>query len=90
VGIRQSQVRANTLGLVGYPSPRDFKNMVRSNMINNCSVTSTDIENAHTLFGDDIATLRGETVRNTQEQVMADYVEITKDILDLNKDATMA
>jgi hypothetical protein len=86
--------RANSarraLGLVGYPSPRDFKNMVRSNMIKNCSVTSTDIDNAHKLFGDDIATLRGETVRNTQYPIMADYVEIPKAILDLNKDVTMA
>jgi hypothetical protein len=48
------------LGLVGYPSPRDFKNMVRSSMIKNCSVTSTDIDNAHKLFGDDVATLRGK------------------------------
>jgi hypothetical protein len=37
------------LGIVGYPSPRDFKNMVRSNMIKNCSVTSSDIDNAHKL-----------------------------------------
>jgi dimeric dUTPase (all-alpha-NTP-PPase superfamily) len=59
-------------------------------MINNCSVTSTDINDAHKLFADDIATLMGNTVRNTQDPVMADYVEIPKDILDLNKDVTMA
>jgi hypothetical protein len=58
-------------------------------MIKNCSVASTDIDNAHKLFCDDIATPRGETVRNTQDPVMADYVEIPKDILDLNKDVTM-
>jgi hypothetical protein len=29
-------------------------------------------------------------VRNTQDPVMADYVEIPKAILDLNKDVTMA
>jgi hypothetical protein len=78
------------LGLVGYPSPRDFKNMVRSNMINNCNVTPTDIDNAHKLFGDDIATLREETVRNTQDPIVADYVEIPRTILDFNKDVTMA
>jgi hypothetical protein len=50
------------LGLVGYPSPRDFKNMVKSNMIKNCYVTPTDIDNAYNFFGDNIATLRGETV----------------------------
>jgi hypothetical protein len=78
------------LGLVGYPSPRDFKNMVRSNMIKNCNVTPTDINNAHKLFGDDIAMLRGKTVCNTHDPVMADYVEIPRAILDLNKDVTIA
>jgi hypothetical protein len=53
------------LGIIGYPSPRDFKNMVRSNMIKNCNVTPTDIDNAHKLFGDYIATLRGKTVHTT-------------------------
>jgi hypothetical protein len=53
-------------------------------------VTSTEIDNAHKLFGDDVATLRGKTVRNNQDPVMADYVEIPKAILDLNKDITMA
>jgi hypothetical protein len=78
------------LGLVGYPSPRDFKNMVRSNMIKNCNVTPIDIDNAYKLFGDDIASLRGKTFRTTPDPVMADYVEIPKDILDLNKDLTVA
>jgi hypothetical protein len=79
-----------SLGLVGYPSPRDFKNMVRSNMIKNCTVTPTDIDNAHKLFGADIANLRGKTVRRTQDAVMADYVAIPKEIIDLNKEITLA
>jgi hypothetical protein len=86
----KAKAARRALGLVGYPSPRDFKNMVRSNMIKNCSVTSNDIDNAHKLFGDDIATLRGKTVRNTPEAVVADYVEIPKEILDMNKAVTIA
>jgi hypothetical protein len=39
------------LGLVGYPSPRDFKNMVRPNMINNCTMTNSNINNANKIFG---------------------------------------
>jgi hypothetical protein len=77
------------LGLVGYPSPRDFKNMVRSNMIKNCNVTPNDIDNDYKLFGDDIATLRGKTVRITPDPVMADCVEIRKEILDLNRELTV-
>jgi hypothetical protein len=64
--------------------------MVRSNMIKNCNVTPIDIDNAYKLFGDDIASLRGKTVRTTPDPVMADYVEIPKEILDLNKDLTVA
>jgi hypothetical protein len=78
------------LGLAAYPSPRDFKNMVRSNMIKNCNVTPIDINNAYKLFGDDIASLRGKTFRTTPDPVMADYVEIPKEILVLNKDLTVA
>jgi hypothetical protein len=59
-------------------------------MIKNCSVTSTDIYNAHNFFGDDIASLRGKTLCNTQDTVIADYVEIPNEILDLNKEVTMA
>jgi hypothetical protein len=55
----RTKAARRALGLVGYPSPRDFKNMVRSNMIKNCTVTPTDIDNAHKLFCADIATLRG-------------------------------
>jgi hypothetical protein len=59
-------------------------------MIKNCSVTSTDIDNAHKLFGDDIATLRWKTARNTPDSVVADYLEIPKEIIDMNKAVTIA
>jgi hypothetical protein len=86
----KAKAARRALGLVGYPSPRDFKNMVRPSMIKNCSVTTTVIDNAHKLFCDNIATLRGKTVRNTPYAVMADYVEIPKDILDMNKAVTIS
>jgi hypothetical protein len=86
----RAKAARRALGLVGYPSPRDFKNTVRSNMIKNCTATPTDIDNAHKLFGADIATLRGKTVRKTQDAVMADYAAIPKEIIDLNKEITLA
>jgi hypothetical protein len=86
----RAKLAHRALGLVGYPSPRDFKNMVRSNMIKNCNETPIDIDNAYKLFGDDNASLRGKTFRTTPDPVMADYVETPKEILDLNKDLTVA
>jgi hypothetical protein len=86
----KAKAAQRSLGLVGYPSPWDFNNMVRSNMIKNSSVTPTDIDNAHKNFGDNIATLRGKILRNTPDAVVADYVEIPKEILDMNKAVTIA
>jgi hypothetical protein len=86
----RAEAARRALGLVGYPSPREFKNMVRSNMIKNCTVTPTDIDNAHKVFGADIATLRGKKVRRTQDALLADYVAIPKEIMDLNKEVTLA
>jgi hypothetical protein len=76
--------------LVSYPSPKDFMNIVRSNMIKNCPICPIDIINAHKLFGPDIATLKGKTVRRTPAGVMTEYIEIPKEIISLNKNVTLA
>jgi hypothetical protein len=55
------QVR-RALGMVGYPSPKDFGNMVHSNMIHNCPVAPSDVEAADNIFGPDIALLKVKTV----------------------------
>jgi hypothetical protein len=66
----------NALGMVGYPSEKDFKNMVSSNMISNCPVTPSDITVANKIFGPNVASMKGKTVRATQEPVPMEYVEV--------------
>jgi hypothetical protein len=72
------------LGLVGYPSPKDFKHMVSSNMIKNFPVTPIDVTNANKTFGPDLTTLKGKTVRMTPPPVVTDYVQIPNEIMSLN------
>jgi hypothetical protein len=79
-----------SLSLVGCPSPKDFKNTVRANMIHNCPVTPSRISAAHKIFGPDVASLKGKTTRQTPEPVLTDYVQIPNEILELNKDVTLA
>ena len=45
--------------LLGFPLERDFDNMVCSNMIINCPVTSSDVKMAKLIFGPDITSLKG-------------------------------
>jgi hypothetical protein len=78
------------LGMVGYPSERDFRNMVSSNMITACPVTPTDINAANKIFGPNVASLKGKTVRATQEPVLTSYVKVPQGIVDLNKEVAIA
>jgi hypothetical protein len=86
----RAKVLRRALGMVGYPSPADFTNMVCANMIPNCPVTPTDITTSNKIFSPDVASLKGKTVRNKPAPVLTDYVEISQTIIDLNKDVTLA
>jgi hypothetical protein len=79
-----------TLGMDGYPSPKDFKDMVCSNMMKNFPMMPADTNNANKLCVSDIATLKGKTLRNTQEPVMMEYGTTPKEIIDLNKSVIVA
>ena len=49
-------------------------------MIMNCPTTTWDIDNANTIFGRDVHTLKGETVRKELGPWVSDYVEISEEI----------
>jgi hypothetical protein len=45
--------------MLGHPTNRNFLGMVRSGMILNCAVTPNAVQNAHRIFGPDLAGVRG-------------------------------
>ena len=59
--------------------------MVHSNMIVNCPVTFDDVKNAKLVFGPDITSLKGKSVRRKPAS-HTDYVEISREILESRKD----
>jgi hypothetical protein len=86
---RSTKQARRALGMVGYPSENNFKRMVSSNMIRNCPVTPKDNRAATKIFGPNVASMKGETVRVTQYPVLMEYAEIPEDIVALNKDVTL-
>jgi len=76
--------------MIGNPDKKDFKNMVSRNMIQNCPVTTTDITNALAIFGPDLTSIRGKTVRRTPAPVVADYVAVPRALVEQNKVVTLA
>ena len=55
-----AQEARRAMHLLGFPSERDFENMVRSTMIFNCPVNFSDVKNAKLIFGPDITSLKGK------------------------------
>jgi hypothetical protein len=69
---------------VGHPSTKDFKAMVRNNMIMNCPINVDDIERAEKVYGKNIAALKGKTTKTSPNPVVTDYVEVPPGIMEAN------
>jgi hypothetical protein len=76
------------LGMVGYPSEEDFKNIVSSNMIRNCPVTPENINAAKKNLRSQCRDFKRKNSPG-QPPVRTEYVKIPKEIVDLNKDITI-
>ena len=74
-GYNGSQEAQRAMHLLGFPSERDFENMVRSKIIVNCPVTFDNVKNAKLIFGSDITSLKGKSVRRKPASVVTNYVE---------------
>jgi hypothetical protein len=94
-GFSRKQVEGATaacrlMGMVAIPSPCDFEGMVHLNMLKDCPITNDVIKNVHTIFGTDLTTIRGKTVRRRPKRVITDYVNIPRLLVDANQRVTLA
>ena len=78
------------MGMIGAPTERDYQGLVRQNLLQDCPITPSDIANAHTIFGPDLANIRGKTVRRRPEHVSTDLVEIPQQILSNQHNVTLS
>jgi hypothetical protein len=54
---------------LGHPSEQEFSKMLTHNMIRNCPVTNDDAKRALHIYGPDIATLKGKTVKKQNKGI---------------------
>ena len=64
--------------MIGSPSEKDYGGMESSNMIKNFSIDSTNVSNAHTIFGPDLSSVRAETVLRKTKSIVEEYVAVPK------------
>ena len=63
--------------------------MVSSNNIDDCTITAHDVKNDHTIFGPDLAGVRGKTAKHKHDHITIGYIDITRDFLKLHKYVTI-
>ena len=71
--------------MVGAPDMNKFKLAVRAGMFKNCPLTESDIVVADKIYGPSVSALKGKNKRPTPRRVVDDWIEIPKELLDMNR-----
>jgi hypothetical protein len=88
--VEEVQRARKAQGMLEHPTGCNFLGMVRGGMISNCPVTPIAVQNAHQIFGPDLAGIRGRTVRRPPDSVTTNYVQIPGVILERHQLVTLA
>ena len=76
--------------MIGRPSTRDFLHFVDNNLIPNCPITRQDILVAEHIFGPDLGSLKGKTVRRKPRPVKVHTSNIPATIMSRYRHVTLA
>ena len=82
--IKVACIAHQLLTMLGHPSNADLANMVSFNVIKHCPITVCDINNTTHIFGHDITTARGKTMRKSSDPMVVDYVAVPLGLKQLN------
>ena len=66
---------------MGAPTVKNFKHMLRTNLIKNCLVTERDVNIAKKIFGPDVGTLKGKTTRRKPGTVKEDQIKVPPELI---------
>ena len=76
--------------IIGRPSTKTFLSIVDSNLLPNCPVTRDDVLAAQRIFGPEVGSLKGKTVRRASTSVAAEQLEIPMSIMSRYQKVTVA
>ena len=76
----------NIYHISGAPTLRNLKMMIRQKIIHNYPFTFEYIEISEKIFGTDVYTLKGRTIRRRPIVVVDDFIEIPRELIEKNQE----
>jgi hypothetical protein len=86
----RAQLARKIQKIIGRPSTKTFLSIVDKHLLPNCPVTRDDIIAAERIFGPDVGSLKGKTVRKTSPPVKPEYTNIPATIMSRYQKVTLA
>jgi hypothetical protein len=75
--------------IIGRPNTKEFIKIVDNHLLPNCPITREDIKAAEDIFGLDVGSLKGKTVRRSPDAVRPELVEFPPDLLEQYRSITL-
>ena len=88
--IKQAKIARDAMALMRFPSEGDMATMISRGIISNCPITVGDVRAAKEIFGPDMASIKGKTVRRKSPRVQVRYVDVPEEIYQRNKKVCLA
>ena len=87
--VKRATAARDLLHALGCPSIADLKFIIKANLIKDNPITQGDVALAETIYGPDIATIKGKTTRRRNAPVVHDTVEIPKELFKAQKNVEL-
>jgi hypothetical protein len=75
--------------MIGRPSTRHFIKIVENKLLPNCPITKADILAAEHIFGPDLGSIKGKTVRRTPDRIETQVVSIPVSIMSIYRQVVL-
>jgi hypothetical protein len=84
--IKDAEAARSLYSKLNYPSWKDFKWIIWSNLIKDCPVTVEHVKTALKIWGKNVAALKGKTTPTKPDLVARDFVKVPMELLKLHKE----
>mmetsp|Transcript_36995 Transcript_36995/g.52267 ORF Transcript_36995/g.52267 Transcript_36995/m.52267 type:complete len:1117 (-) Transcript_36995:618-3968(-) len=75
--------------IIGRPAIGTYLDIVENNRLKDCPVTRGDVLAAEDMFGPNVGSLKGKTVRCSGKEVRGKYMDVPRSIMEQYKDVTL-